>query len=166
MLTALRLLLAIAALVLATGNQPLDAQAGPEQKRMDAFVGKWRIDIDIKASATAPASKASGTDECEWFANMHIVCKADAGIYRLMRVISYVPTMKQYASYTVDSYGYAVFSMGQAQGNTWTFTTDLAGVKSRTVMKMGGSGCTSTADYAGADGKWVAVSETKATKMK
>jgi hypothetical protein len=142
------------------------AQAGPEQKRLDPFVGQWRMDVEVKASAAAPASKASGTDQCDWFANMHVVCTADAGVYRSMRVISYIAAMKQYAMYTVDSYGFATFAMGQLQGSTWTFTTDVAGVKYRTVMQPGRDSYTSRAEYAAADGNWVVMSETKATRMK
>jgi hypothetical protein len=153
-------------LVLAAEVRVGRAQAGPEQKQLDAFVGQWRVDIDVKASASAPASKASGTDRCEWFANMHVVCTADAGVYRAMRVVSYIAAMKQYAMYTVDSFGFASFAMGQAQSNTWTFTTDVAGAKYRTVMQPGRDGYTSRAEYAGADGKWVVMSETKATRMK
>ena len=58
-----------------------------------------------------------------------------AGLHRTMRVISYVPALKQYSSYAVDSLGYAVLTLGQIQGNTWTFTTDIPGLKTRTVMK-------------------------------
>ncbi len=97
---------------------------------------------------------------------MHLVCKADAGAYRAMRTISYVPAMKQYAMYSVDSYGYAAFSMGQVQGSTWTFATEAGGVKYRTVIKTSAGAYTSTAEYAGADGKWVVMSETKATRPK
>ena len=140
------------------------AQAGADQKKLDPLVGKWRVDLDIKASAAGPGAKVTGTDDCEWFANMHLVCKADAGAYRAMRTISYVPAMKQYAMYTVDSYGYAVFSMGTVAGSTWTFTTEAAGVKYRTVIKTGSGSYTSTADYAGADGKWTVMSVTTAKK--
>ena len=167
--TAVVILAVLFALPAATPG-PVEAQPGPEQKKLDFFIGKWRNDTEVKASASVPASKASGTDECEWFANMHVVCRGEttgaAGLYRAMRVISYVPAMKQYASYTVDSLGYAVFSMGQVQGSTWTFATDLAGVKTRYVVKGGKDGYSAVSEWAGADGKWTTTSETKATKMK
>ena len=141
-------------------------QPGPDIKKLDYFVGKWRLEIDIKATATTQAVKGSGTDDCELFANMHVVCKADAGVYRAMRTISYIPALKQYSSYTVDSYGYAVLTLGQVQGSTWTFASDVGGVKSRYVMKTSGNNYTATYEYAGADGKWTTSSETKATRMK
>ena len=88
-----------------------NAQPGPEHKKLDYLVGKWKVELEIKATGTTPASKASGTEECEWFANLHIVCRGEAtgaaGLYKEMRTISYVPALKQYASYSVDSLGYA-----------------------------------------------------------
>ena len=66
----------------------------------------------------------------------------------------------------MDSYGYAVLTLGQVQGSTWTFNSDVAGVKTRYVMKTSGSNYTATYEYAGADGKWTTSSETKATRMK
>jgi hypothetical protein len=146
------------------------AQPSPEQKKLESFVGKWKTDVDIKATAAAPASKASGTEDCEWFANLHIVCKAEstgaAGSYRTMRIMSYVPALKSYSQYAVDSFGYAVLSVGQLQGNTWTFTTELPGMKLRSIMKTTSDGYTSTSEYAGADGKFTPTGTGKASRVK
>ena len=146
------------------------AQPAPEQKKLDYFVGKWRSDIDVKASANSPASKASGMEDCEWFANAHVVCRGEstgpAGLYKSMRVISYVPTLKQYASYTVDSIGYAVLSLGQVQGTTWTFTADYGSVKTRYTMRTAKDSYSAVSEYAGADGKWTTVSAMNSTRAK
>jgi Protein of unknown function (DUF1579) len=146
------------------------AQPGPDQKKLDYFVGKWRSEVDVKASASAPAAKASATDDCEWFANMHVVCRGEstgpAGLYRSMRVISYVPALKQYASYTVDSIGYAVLLLGQVQGTTWTFTADYGGVKTRYTMKTAKDSYSAVSEYAGADGKWTTMSAVNSTRAK
>jgi hypothetical protein len=146
------------------------AQPGPEHKKLDYLVGKWRVEIDVKAAGTMPASKASGTEECEWFANLHVVCRAEAtgaaGLYKSMRTISYVPALKQYASYSVDSLGYAVLTLGQIAGSTWTFSSEVGGYKMRSVIKTGKDDYTATAEYAGADGKWVTSSTIKGTRAK
>jgi hypothetical protein len=146
------------------------AQPSPEQKKLEYFVGKWKADVDIKATAAAPASKASGTEDCEWFANLHVVCKAEstgaAGNYRTMRILSYVPALKSYSQYAVDSFGYAVLSVGQLQGDTWTFTTELPGMKLRSVMKTTRDGYTTTSEYAGADGKFAPTGSGKASRLK
>jgi hypothetical protein len=146
------------------------AQPGPEHKKLEALVGRWRVDVDVKASPTTPASKASGTEDCVWVANMHVVCTSDAtgpaGLYRSMRTLSYVPAAKQYASYSVDSLGYAVLTLGQVAGPTWTFTSEVAGYKLRSVIKVTKDGYTATADYAGTDGKWTTTSVVTATRAK
>ena len=143
------------------------AQPSPEQKKLDAMVGKWQTAVEFKG---ASPSKASGTEDCEWFANLHVVCHSDltgpAGLYRSMRIISYVPAMKQYAVYTIDSLGYAALTMGTNAGNTWTFTAAGQGWQTRLVMMMSGNSYTSVADYAGADGKWVTTATSKSTRLK
>jgi len=155
----------LVALVLASST--VLAQPAPEQKKLDAMVGKWRTDVEFKG---ASPSKASGTEDCEWFANLHVVCHAEltgpTGLYRTMRVVSYVPAMKQYAVYTIDSLGYAALTMGTNAGSTWTFTSSGQGWKTRLVMKMSGNSYTSVADYAGADGKWVTTATSKSTRLK
>jgi hypothetical protein len=146
------------------------AQPSPEQKKLEYFVGKWKTDVDIKASAASPGGKASGTEDCEWFANLHVVCRAETtgatGSYRTMRIISYVPTLKAYSQYAVDSYGYAVLSVGQLNGNTWTFTTELPGMKLRSIMKTSNDGYTIASEYAGADGKFSLTGTGKASRAK
>jgi hypothetical protein len=146
------------------------AQPGPEHKKLDALVGRWRVDVDVKATATTPAAKASGAEDCEWFANLHVVCKSEAtgaaGLYRSMRTLSYVPATKQYASYSIDSLGYAVLTLGQVAGSTWTFSSEIGGYKLRSVIKTTKDGYTATADYAGPDGKWTTTSVVTATRAK
>ena len=146
------------------------AQANPDQKKLDYFVGKWRSDVDIKATANSQAAKVSGTEVCEWFANTHIVCHSDStgptGPYKAMRILSYVPTMKQFASYTIDSAGYVSLAIGEVQGPTWTFTANFGGLKTRYVMKTTKDGYSAVSEYAGADGKWVTVSAVNATRAK
>ena len=157
--------LLLASLPLAAAAQP-----GPEHKKLDYLAGKWRVELEIKATGATPASKASGTEDCEWFANLHIVCRGEAtgaaGLYKNMRTISYVPALKQYASYSVDSLGYAVLTMGTISGSTWTFTSDIGGYKMRSAIVTKKDDYTATAEYAGADGKWVTTSTIKATRAK
>ena len=141
-----------------------------EQKRLDALVGQWRIEVDQKATPLSPATKATGTNECQWFANRHVVCrieaKGTAGSYSQMQTLSYVPARKQYAAYTVDSLGSAVVAYGQIAGDTWTFTTDQPAFNIRLTLKVAASALTAVAELAGADGKFVPLSEIKGTRGK
>jgi hypothetical protein len=146
------------------------AQVTADQKKLDVMVGKWSIEVDTKATPLSPANKASGTEECQWFANRHVVCRSDAkgtaGAYSQMRTLSYVPARKQYAVYTVDSLGSALVAYGQVSGDTWTFTTDQPTFNVRLTMKIAPGGYTALAELAGPDGKYLPLSEVKATRAK
>src|SRR5687768_12580587 len=88
------------------------AQGSPEQKRLDVMAGRWRVDVELKATPLTQATKASGTEECEWFAGRHVVCRSEAkgpaGSYSQMRTFSYNAARKAYALYAVDSLGTAL----------------------------------------------------------
>jgi hypothetical protein len=146
------------------------AQTTADQKRLDIMVGKWSIEVDTKATPLSPASKSSGTEECQWFANRHVVCRSDAkgsaGTYSQMRTLSYVPARKQYAVYTVDSLGSALVAYGQVSGDTWTFTTDQPTFNVRLTLKMAPGSYTALAEFAGPDGKYLPLSDVKATRAK
>ena len=146
------------------------AQTTPDQKKLDVMAGKWSIEVDTKATPLSPANKASGSEECQWFANRHLVCRSDAkgsaGTYSQMRTLSYIPARKQYAVYTVDSLGSAVVAYGLVTGDTWTFTTEQPSFNIRLTVKIAASGYTALAELAGADGKYLPLSEVKATRAK
>lgn len=146
------------------------AQPSPDQKKLDVMVGKWSIDVDTKATPLSPPSKASGSEECQWFASRHVVCRSEAksatGTYSQMRTLSYVPARKQYVAYTIDSLGSALVAYGQVNGDTWTFTTDQPAFNIRLTLKIASGGYTALAEFAGTDGKYLPLSEVKATRAK
>jgi hypothetical protein len=146
------------------------AQGTADQKRLDAMVGRWRVDVDLKATPLTAAAKASGTEECEWFADRHVVCRSEAkgsaGAYSQMRTFSYVPARKEYAVYAVDSLGTALLAHGQVSGETWTFTTSQPAFNIRLTLKIAPGAYTAIAEYSGLDGKYLPLSEVRATRMK
>lgn len=146
------------------------AQTSPDQKKLEVLVGQWRIDVDQKATPLAPATKASGTQDCQWFASRHVVCRSEAkgpgGAYSQMQTLSYLPARKQYVAYTVDSLGSALVAYGQVVGDTWTFTTDQPAFNIRLTLKTAGASYTALAEFAGADGKYLPLSEVKGTRVK
>lgn len=170
MKTALTTMMAVMLLAAPGLSSVASAQPGPEHQKLTYWNGKWTVESELKPSGTFAGGKLSGTEECETFSNLHVVCRAEltgpTGLYRSMRTISYVAAMKQYAQYTIDSLGYASFAMGTLQGSTWTFTTDIAGAKIRSVMKTSGGNYTTTSEYAGADGKFVTTATSKSTRAK
>ena len=146
------------------------AQGSPEQKRLDAMVGRWRVDVDLKATPLSQATKATGTEECEWFAGRHVVCRSEAkgpaGSYSQMRTFSYVAARKEYALYAVDSLGSALLAHGQVSGDTWTFTTNQPAFNIRLTLKTAAAGYTAVAEFTGLDGKYLPLSEVKGTRAK
>jgi hypothetical protein len=146
------------------------AQGSPDQKRLDVMVGRWLVDVDLKATPLTQSAKASGTEECEWFADRHVVCRSEAkgpaGSYSQMRTFSYIPARKEYAVYAVDSLGTALLAHGQVSGDTWTFTTAQQAFNIRLTLKMAPGAYTAVAEFLGLDGKYVPLSEVKATRTK
>ena len=134
------------------------------------MVGRWRVDVDLKATPLTQASKATGTEECEWFGGRHVVCRSEAkgsaGAYSQMRTFSYIAARKAYAVYAIDSLGSALQADGQVSGDTWTFTTNQPAFNIRLTLKISPSAYTAVAEFAGLDGKYVPLSEVRATRTK
>jgi hypothetical protein len=155
---------------IAVGQTAAAGQPSPDQKKLDVMVGKWSIEVDTKATPLSPASKASGTEECQWFANRHVVCRSEAkgsaGTYSQMRTLSYLPARKQYVAYTIDSLGSALVAYGQVSGDTWTFATEQPAFNIRLTLKIAAGAYTALAEFAGTDGKYVPLSEVKGTRAK
>jgi hypothetical protein len=146
------------------------AAQSPDQKRLDPMVGRWQIEVDLKATPLTQAAKASGTEECEWFAARHVVCRSEAkgsaGAYGQMRTFSYIPARKEYAVYAVDSLGTALLAHGQSSGDTWTFSTNQPAFNIRLTLKIAPAAYTAVAEYAGPDGKYLPLSEVRGTRIK
>ena len=146
------------------------AQSATDAKRLDPMVGRWRIEVDLKATPISQATKASGTEDCEWFANRHVVCRSDAkgttGTYSQMRTLSYVPAQRQFAAYTIDSLGTSVMAYGQVTGDTWTFTTSQSALNIRLTLKIAATSYTALVEFAGPDGKYLPLSEVRGTRVK
>lgn len=146
------------------------AQGTAEQKRLDVMVGRWRVDVDLNATPLSPAAKASGTEDCEWFADRHVVCRSQAkgasGAYSQMRTFTFVPARKEFAVYVVDSMGTALLAHGQVIGDTWTFMTNQPAFNIRLTLKTARDSYTAVAEYQGLDGKFLPLSEVRATRSK
>ena len=146
------------------------AQSATDYKRLEPMVGRWRIEVDLKATPISQATKASGTEDCEWFANRHVVCRSDAkgttGTYAQMRSLSYIPAQRQFAAYTIDSLGTSVIAYGQVSGDTWTFSTAQSALNIRLTLKIAAASYTAVVEFAGPDGKYVPLSEVRGTRVK
>lgn len=145
------------------------AQTPTDYKRLDPLVGRWRIDVDLKATPISQATKASGTEDCEWFANRHVVCRSEAkgttGTYSQMRTLSYIPAQRQFAAYTIDSLGTTLIAYGQVNGDTWTFASQ-SGLNIRLTLKIAAASYTALVEFAGPDNKYLPLSEVRGTRVK
>jgi hypothetical protein len=145
-------------------------QPSPDQKKLDVMVGQWRVDVDQNATPLTPATKASGIEDCQWFANRHVVCRSEAkgpaGTYSQMRTLSYIPARKQYVAYTVDSLGSAIVAYGQVSGDTWTFTTNEPSFNFRLTLKTAAGAYAAVLEFSGPDGKYQPLSEVRAMRAK
>jgi hypothetical protein len=146
------------------------AQSATDYKRLEPMVGRWRIEVDLKATPISQATKAAGTEDCEWFANRHVVCRSEAkgttGTYAQMRTLSYIPAQRQFAAYTIDSLGTTLNAFGQVAGDTWTFSTGQSALNIRLTLKIAAASYTALVEFAGPDGKYVPLSEVRGTRIK
>jgi hypothetical protein len=46
----------------------ISPKPGPEAKKLSIFVGKWKLDGDVKPGGMGPGGKTTGTVSCEWIA--------------------------------------------------------------------------------------------------
>ena len=145
------------------------AQAAPDYKKLEPMVGRWKIDVDLKATPITQATKATGTEDCEWFASRHVVCRSEAkgttGTYSQMRTLSYIPAQRQFAVYTIDSLGTVLNASGQVSGDTWTFESQ-SGLKIRLTLKIAPASYTALVEFSGGDGKYLPLSEVRGTRVK
>jgi hypothetical protein len=140
----------------------------PEHERLSAMVGSWQTELEVAATPATPATKVNGTEECAWFADLHVICRSDAktqtGPYSAIRIVSYQSAIKQYAIYTVDSTGLSLLAFGDISGDKWTFTAEGQGAKSRLILTIGATGYTGVSEFS-RDGSWTPVSIIKATRV-
>src|SRR5688500_12553114 len=71
------LIAAAVAVFAAAASSSAGTQPGPVHKKMEPMVGRSPVAPDIKAAGKVPASQASGTETCEWCANLHVTCRVE-----------------------------------------------------------------------------------------
>ena len=100
-----------AMVTVAAQTQPPQApKPGPEDKKLDYFVGKWTHTGEMKPGPMGPGGKASWTETCEWFeGRFAIVCRSDGkgpmGPMKGLGIMSYSPEEKVYTYVGTDSGG-------------------------------------------------------------
>ena len=149
---------------------------GPELKRLDYFMGTWKIEGETKPSPYGPGGKVTGTDLNEWmpgdfFLVTHSDIKSPMGEGKGLAIWGYKTDDKLYTYQEYDSTGEAFSATGTVQGDTWTWLSEykMGGkvMKGRyTVNVVSPTSYTFKYEMASDSGEWNAIMEGKATKTK
>jgi hypothetical protein len=149
---------------------PAPPKPGPEHKKLEYFVGKWRGESEIQANGYVPAGKSVGTETATLGPGGFYVESRGEGDVTRLGIIGYDSHAKVYTSYYASSIGLVGVGIGTVNGNTWTFMVEdkFAGmsVKGRTTITVL-SPTEYTSKYEMADGKggYTTIVEGKATKV-
>jgi hypothetical protein len=176
-----RVLVIVAA---ATFLLPLVAQAqappmpkpGPELKKLDYFMGTWKMEGESKPSPYGPGGKFTGTDQNEWmpggfFLVTHSDFKDPTTEGKGLAVMGYKADDQVYTYNAFDSMGENISATGTVEGDAWTWNSEekMGGkvMKGRYSVKV--LSPTSYAfkfEMASDTGEWNTIMEGKATKSK
>ena len=167
---ALILICGFTALLLAQAPQERP-KPGPEQKKLEYFVGTWKTEGEIKPNEFVPAGKSVTTETYALGPGGFYleVDRPEGQIPRTQGIMAYDSHAKVYTSYYASSAGFVGVGTGTVNGNTWTWMVDdkYAGksIKGRTTATIL-SPTQYTSKYELADGKggYTTIIEGKATK--
>jgi hypothetical protein len=166
------LLFAVAALA-----QPPMPKPGPEQKKLEYFVGNWTSEGDMKPGPMGPGGKMTVQEESTMMEGGFFVVIRSAftsvsmGNGSGIAVMGYDPFQKVYTYNEFNSWGEANQSKGTVDGDTWTWLSDIkAGpqtMKGRFTMKILSPTSYTYKFEVSPDGtKWDLVMDGKDTKNK
>jgi len=152
------------------------AQPGPEVERLAYFLGKWRGEVEIKASAAGPAARVNETAEGEWlpgrrFLVTHWDTQMAAGAVHTLMILGYDPEEKVYTFNTFQSTGESAYAKGPLVGDTWTWTSkskdDGKAGQSRFTIRVLSPSAYATKFEMSMDGNaWTTIMEGRVAKLK
>jgi uncharacterized protein DUF1579 len=144
---------------------------GPEHKKLEYFLGTWKVESEIKPNGYVPAGKGVTTETYTLGqGGFWVERRAQGQIPVTFGIIAYDSYAKNYVSYYASSVGLVGTGTGTVNGNTWTWMVEdrLAGklVKGRsTVTASSPSQYTLKYEMLGANGQYVTILEGTATKV-
>jgi hypothetical protein len=150
---------------------PARPQPGPEHKKLEYFLGTWKVESEIKANGYVPAGKTVMTETCTLGpGGFYVECRAEGQLPTRLGIIAYDSHAKVYTSYYANSVGLVGTATGSVNGNTWTWMEEdeFGGkaIKGRTTITTS-SPTEYTGKYEMADekGGYTTILEGKATKV-
>jgi hypothetical protein len=156
---------------------PAPPKPAPELKKLDYFVGKWKMDGDSKPGPMGPGGKMTMTQENAWMdGNFFVVghSKFDApgmGGGVATSYTGYKPDEKVYTYDEFNSMGEAEHSTGTLDGDTWTWLSEEKmgpqTMKGRFTMKIASPTSYTFKFEMSQDGAtWTTAMDGTATKVK
>ena len=174
-------LAAVATLTMCTvflaAQAPQPPKPGPEHQRLNAFVGNWTFQGEIKPGPMGPGGKLTGTDRIQWmpggfFVERRFEGKSPAGEMRGLEIMGYDAAKKAYTYNYFDSMGMMGTGTFTISGSTWnaTGTGNMGGqiLQERCALTFGAGNATLNVKCEiSTDGKtWNPMVEGTATKAK
>ena len=156
-------------------QSPQMPKPGPEQSRLQYYVGTWHSEYDLKPGPFGPGGKMTNTDRTEvmpggFFLITHTEGKGAIGDLKELALMGYDSEAKVYTYDAYNNFGQAEHFKGTVNGDTWTWTTEsmMGGkpAKMRFIAKEVSPTLYTMKLELGGDSGWIAVMEGKATKMK
>jgi hypothetical protein len=171
---AIRAVCAWLVLAAATLSAQAPAKPGPEQQKLNPFVGSWNGEGQAQESPFGPAGKYSVVDTYEWLSGNFFMShkwdvKQGSSQFQGLEIIGYDGRNKAYTSRLFDSAGNSGTLRARVQGNAWTWTgdADVAGkpIKERcTIVVVSADVFTSKCEYSLDGLKWQPNFEQRSTR--
>ena len=145
---------------------------GPEHKRLEYFLGTWKIEYELKPNGYMPAGKGVITQTNTLGpGGFSVEIRAEGANYpRTDGIIAYDSHANVYTEFYASSAGLVGTCTGTVDGNTWTWMVEDKwlgkAVKGRTTITMlSASQYTSKYEMLDANGRYVTILEGTATKV-
>jgi hypothetical protein len=149
----------------------------PELKKLDYFVGNWKMEGEMKPGPMGPGGKMAMTETLGWMEGSFFLVShskfesAGMGGGSAAAYMGYDTDKKVYTYDEFTSMGEAVHSAGTVEGDTWTWLGDskmgTQMMKGRfTVVILSPASYTFKFDVSQDGTTWSAVMDGKATKVK
>jgi hypothetical protein len=158
----------------AVGQQP-PPSPGPEVKKLEPFVGKWKGEAEMKPGPWGPGGKIASDSECSWFdGGWQLVCRENGsgamGKFKSEYVLGWSPEEKTYKYMGHDSMGMMGWATGSVNGSKWTWdSTDKMNGKtmhSRYTVTLDSPKSQTFRYETSEDGKsWTVAAEGKSSKQ-
>jgi hypothetical protein len=150
---------------------PEGPKPGPEHKKLEYFLGTWKVENEIKPNEFVPAGKAVITQTYTLGpGGFSVEVRAEGQIPGTLGIMAYDSHAKLYTEFYANSVGVVGTGTGTVNGNTWTWMVEDKvfgnAVKGRTTITI-----SSASQYTGkyemldANGRYVTIIEGTATKV-